>query len=140
MRSSSALRPRRLILSGLMIFAGVDISPTNYAVVERIAHWQAALNMAETAPCLGVGLGKYDAIYAEHRLLNWDDSLGHAHNLYLNLLAEGGFLGVGGVYQFLCDGRGLHVAHSTASRCFRARHRHRLAWGVGISGSAQRLR
>ena len=79
---------------------GVDISPTNYAVVERIAHWQAALNMAETAPWLGVGLGNYDAIYAEHRLLNWDDSLGHAHNLYLNLLAEGGFLGLAGYISF----------------------------------------
>jgi O-antigen ligase len=73
---------------------GVDITPANYAVVERLAHWQAALNMAQVHPWLGVGLGNYEAAYAHYRLLNWKFPLGHAHNYYLNVLAETGMIGL----------------------------------------------
>ena len=72
---------------------GVDVSPENFAVMERIAHWQAALNMAEARPLFGVGLGNYEVVYEEYRLINWKDALGHAHNLYLNMLAETGVAG-----------------------------------------------
>lgn len=73
---------------------GVDITPANYAVVERLAHWQAALNMSRAHPWLGVGLGNYEAAYPSYRLLNWDMALGHAHNYYLNVLAETGIIGL----------------------------------------------
>lgn len=73
---------------------GVDISPENYAVVERLSHWQAALNMARANPWLGVGFGNYEAAYAVHRLINWHEPLGHAHNYYLNILAETGIIGL----------------------------------------------
>lgn len=72
---------------------GVDITTVNYAVVERIAHWQAALNMTEANPVTGVGLGNYEIVYNEYRLLNWKEPLGHAHNYYLNILAETGIIG-----------------------------------------------
>lgn len=72
---------------------GVDITSENYAVVERLAHWQAALNMAQAHP-FGVGLGAFNAAYEEHRLLNWQQALGHAHNYYLNVLAEVGIIGL----------------------------------------------
>jgi putative inorganic carbon (HCO3(-)) transporter len=73
---------------------GVDITPENYAVVERLSHWQAAVNMAREYPWLGVGLGNYEIAYPHYRLLNWTEPLGHAHNYYLNILAEVGFLGL----------------------------------------------
>ena len=73
---------------------GVDITPANYAVLERMAHWQAALNMANAHPWLGVGLGNYEAAYADYALINWPYALGHAHNTYLNILAETGILGL----------------------------------------------
>jgi putative inorganic carbon (HCO3(-)) transporter len=73
---------------------GVDITPANYAVLERMAHWQAALNMADRHPWLGIGLGNYEAAYPEYALLNWPYALGHAHNIYLNLLAETGVVGL----------------------------------------------
>ncbi len=72
---------------------GVDITTINYAVVERIAHWQAAINMAEANPLTGVGLGNYEIVYDQYRLLNWEEALGHAHNYYLNILAETGIIG-----------------------------------------------
>ncbi len=73
---------------------GVDITSENYAVVERLSHWQAALNMARDYPWLGVGMGNYELVYAQYRLINWDEPLGHAHNYYLNMLAEGGIIGL----------------------------------------------
>ena len=73
---------------------GVDITSENYAVVERLAHWQAALNMTRTDPWLGVGLGNYEVVYDEYRLQNWSEALGHAHNYYLNILGETGLIGL----------------------------------------------
>ncbi len=73
---------------------GVDITPENYAVVERLSHWQAALNMARANPWLGVGFGNYEAAYPAYRLINWHEHLGHAHNYYLNILAEIGLIGL----------------------------------------------
>ena len=73
---------------------GVDITPLNFAVVERLAHWQAALNMAEHSPIIGVGFGNYEVVYNDFRLLNWKEPLGHAHNYYLNIFAETGIIGV----------------------------------------------
>jgi putative inorganic carbon (hco3(-)) transporter len=73
---------------------GVDITPANYPVVERLAHWQAALNMAQAEPWIGVGLGNYEVAYPHYRLLNWHEPLGHAHNYLLNILAETGLIGL----------------------------------------------
>ena len=75
---------------------GVDITPENYPVVERLAHWQAAMNMVTAHPWLGVGIGNYEIAYPHYRLINWDEPLGHAHNYYLNVLAETGIIGLMG--------------------------------------------
>lgn len=72
---------------------GIDFDASNYALVERVAHWQAALRMATDRPWLGFGLGSYEDGYSDYRLANWPDSLGHAHNYYLNMLAEIGIIG-----------------------------------------------
>jgi putative inorganic carbon (HCO3(-)) transporter len=73
---------------------GVGINDANYAVVERLAHWQAALDMWRANFWTGVGFGDYEPAYAAFRLLNWPIALGHAHNYYLNIGAEIGFIGL----------------------------------------------
>jgi O-antigen ligase len=73
---------------------GVDVTPENYANIERLAHWQAAVNMATASPWIGVGFGNYEIAYREFRLLYWHFPLGHAHNYYLNVLAEAGMIGL----------------------------------------------
>ncbi len=73
---------------------GVDANDANYAVLERLAHWQAAIGMVESDVWLGVGFGNYEPAYADYDLINWPAPLGHAHNYYLNLLAETGVLGL----------------------------------------------
>lgn len=75
---------------------GVFITADNYAVIERLAHWQAAIGMATDHPWLGVGLGNYGVVYQNYNLLNWELSLQHAHNYYLNVLGEAGIIGLVG--------------------------------------------
>jgi O-antigen ligase len=70
------------------------VTNENFAIIERLAHWEAALRMWERAPWLGVGPGNYATIYPEVRLPRWEEALGHAHNIYLNTLAESGLWGL----------------------------------------------
>ncbi len=79
---------------------GVGINDANYAIVERMAHWQAALEMLRYDLWTGVGFGCYEAAYARFALINWPIALGHAHNYYLNVAAETGLLGLA-AYLFL---------------------------------------
>jgi O-antigen ligase len=87
-------------LTGFLAYArfedvrGVGIHDANFAVIERMAHWQAALAMWRDHVWLGVGFGCYAPAYPQYRLINWPHPLGHAHNYYLNLLAETGILGL----------------------------------------------
>ena len=71
-----------------------EVSPENFAVLERQAFWQAAFSMFESNIWTGIGFGNYDAAYADHYVGTWERSLGHAHNYYINLLAEVGLIGL----------------------------------------------
>jgi O-antigen ligase len=71
------------------------VTDENFAVLERLAHWLAALRMFSAAPWLGVGPGNYSLTYPAVRLPLWVEPLGHAHNIYLNVLAETGLIGLG---------------------------------------------
>jgi O-antigen ligase len=73
---------------------GIDITGDNFAIVERLAHWQAAEGMARDYPWLGVGVGNYEVAYPRYSLINWPIALGHAHMIYLNVLAETGLVGL----------------------------------------------
>jgi len=108
---------------------GVEITNDNYAVIERLAHWQAAVNMAQDYPWLGVGLGNYEIAYDRYRLMFWTFPLGHAHNYYLNILAEAGIIGV---LSYLAMGVGL------IRLTWRLRHNPDLlirAAGIGLLGA-----
>jgi len=73
---------------------GVGINDANFAVIERLAHWQAAIEMWRANFWNGVGFGDYEPAYAAYRLMNWPIALGHAHNYYLNVAAETGVIGL----------------------------------------------
>ncbi len=78
----------------------VDVTSDNWAVVERMAHWQAGWYMFLDHPWLGVGAGNYAEAYATYFIGMWREALGHAHNYYLNILAELGVVG-GGILVLL---------------------------------------
>ena len=71
------------------------VTTQNFAVVHRMAIWQAAWDMFLDHPLLGVGPGNFDFHYLDYALPKWDEPPGHAHNYFLNLLAEQGVLGLG---------------------------------------------
>jgi putative inorganic carbon (HCO3(-)) transporter len=72
----------------------VELTEANYAVLERMAHWQAAWGMFSDRPWLGVGIGNYEPVYPAYSLPGWTEPLGHAHNYYLNIAAEAGLVGL----------------------------------------------
>jgi O-antigen ligase len=73
----------------------VEVTSDNWAVVERMAHWQAGWYMFVDHVWLGVGAGNYAQAYPEYFVGSWREPLGHAHNYYLNILAELGVAGGG---------------------------------------------
>jgi len=94
--------------------ATVEITDANFAVLERVAHWEAAWRMFRDRPWLGVGIGQYALSYPAYALARWSNPLGHAHNIYLHYLAETGLLGLGAYLLWLL---------SAAVQAWRARSR-----------------
>jgi O-antigen ligase len=92
-----------VLLENLWIFdvRAVELTPANWALVERMAHWQAGWAMAMDHPWVGVGPGNYEAYYPQYFLRGWTEPLGHAHNYYINTFAEMGLLGVAALIGFL---------------------------------------
>ncbi len=72
----------------------VEVNDANWAVVERMAHWQAGWAMFSDRPWLGVGFGNYEAVYPAYAVGIWLEPLGHAHNYYINIAAEAGLAGL----------------------------------------------
>jgi putative inorganic carbon (HCO3(-)) transporter len=141
---SPALLPQPLVerLADLPAYFGLTdvlaqpVTDENFSVVERIAHWVAAQRMWELSPWFGVGAGNYAAIYPEVRLPRWEDALGHAHNVYLNVLGETGLFGLatylalwGGVMGWLWQ----DACRSTSQQRWRA------AVAIGVLGMTAHL-
>jgi putative inorganic carbon (HCO3(-)) transporter len=74
--------------------ATAEVTDANFATIERLAHWGAALAMWRDHLWLGVGFGNYAAVYPAYAIGRWLDPLGHAHNYYLNVAAETGLVGL----------------------------------------------
>lgn len=75
--------------------ASIPITPDNFAVVERMAHWQAGWHMFEDHPLTGVGVGNFNARYPDYFVrTEFRYSQGHAHNYYIHTLAETGIIGL----------------------------------------------
>jgi putative inorganic carbon (HCO3(-)) transporter len=107
---------------------GVEITEENFAVLERLAHWQAAWEMWAAHPWLGVGVGNYVPAYPAYALPYWEDPMGHAHNYYLNVAAETGVVGLA-AYLLLWG-----WAFAFAWRTVRGTTGYRQSIAVGIFG------
>ena len=79
---------------GVFDVRAVTLTSDNFAVVERMAHWQAGWAIFVDHPILGVGPGNYPAVYPNYYIPPWEAPLGHAHNYYLNMAAEAGVFGL----------------------------------------------
>lgn len=79
---------------GLTDVLAQPVTDENFSVVERVAHWVAAQRMWAQSPWFGIGPGNYAVVYPTVRLPQWEEALGHAHNIYLNVLGESGLAGL----------------------------------------------
>ena len=108
------------------------IDPDNFAVVERMAMWQAGMAMFESNPVTGVGIGNYNSVYSRFAMPQFPESRGHAHNYYIHTMAETGLIGLA-AWLFL-----LGAAFATTFRTLRLAARlapddglmATIAWGV----------
>ena len=88
------------VFNPVLRFVGViQISLTNpthqdYSTAERLAHWIAGIHMFLDHPVLGVGIGNYPDAYSRYFITIFRNSLGHAHNYYINIAAETGSIGL----------------------------------------------
>lgn len=85
------------------------VTPENFAVRERLAHWRAGFQMAVDHPALGVGAGNFNARYREYTS-DWRFRIprGHAHNAYIHAAAQTGFIGFAG-YLLLVGAVGVRL-------------------------------
>lgn len=60
---------------------------------ERFDVWRGAFNMVKAHPIVGNGINTFFRDYPKYRIDDREDS-GHAHNCYLQMLAETGILGL----------------------------------------------
>lgn len=72
-----------------------SVSQEDTSLAMRWSMWKAALTMAGTHPILGIGWGEFKTIYPQY---NWfikhaGICIYHAHNMFLNILAETGMTG-----------------------------------------------
>lgn len=83
--------------TGASLSAGAEAQVTtgNFAALERAAHWRAAIAMARHEPLLGVGAGNFNARFREMtEVWRFRIPRGHAHNAYLQALAQAGVPGL----------------------------------------------
>lgn len=86
-----------------------SITSTTYqSNTERVLIWQSAYKMFQDHPVLGVGLGQYKDNYQKKYISPKakERTLGHAHNNFMQMLAENGMVGfigfTGMIGYFIC--------------------------------------
>ena len=109
--------------------ARTEITDANFAVLERLAHWRAGQQMFADHPWLGVGIGNYGTAYDDYASPHWYLPLGHAHNVFINFLAEVGAVGFAAFIVFW-----LGVAW-LAGRAVASTDGYVSALGIGILGA-----
>lgn len=80
-----------LILFSALVF--LFFKSGNPELVNRYFWWKSCLDMAWDFPLTGAGLGGFELIYPRYRIAGLSSVF--AHNFYLQLLAETGFIGLG---------------------------------------------
>jgi O-antigen ligase len=118
--------PEHYLLPILRILGLIQISFTapsmqDYSTAERLAHWIAGINMFIAHPVTGVGIGAYGDGYAPYHITIFVNSLGHAHNYYINIAAETGLIGLTAFLLFLI------ATFVTSGRAYRAISTHLMA-------------
>ena len=100
-----ALAGGAMVIAVALLFVGPDARfdaalrihdsvSADYTILDRISAWESGLAMFRDFPVVGAGLGTSPEILPRYQLPPWTDLyFNHAHNDYLELLAETGIVG-----------------------------------------------
>lgn len=80
------------------ILARFERLPDN---LDRFGYWRDCVGLVRDFPLTGTGFGTFGAAYPPYRTVVGGGFLAHAHNDYLQLLTEGGVVGLGLAGWFL---------------------------------------
>jgi O-antigen ligase len=119
--------------AGLLNISFTRPTNDNFANSERLAHWLAGIHMFQDHPFLGVGIGNYPSAYSQYMLGIFTNSLGHAHNYYINIAAEAGILGLLTLLLFIAA---TFVAARRTYRTIQQRWQHIIALPSPVTESA----
>jgi O-antigen ligase len=109
-RMKTALKALFLVVVGLSLYMGIDATLRRFSLDNllregRPTYWANTLKMVADRPLFGSGLGTFGALYPPMQGETGPVFLEHAHNDYLEFLAELGFGGfallLGGVLLML---------------------------------------
>ena len=116
-KSQQGKRKIILLISGLififLLWMGVGPVVTKLATlanprtasVERLQVWKDSLAIARDFPLVGVGLGNFQTIYPKYNTFISPNFWDHAHNDYVEMLADTGWVGLllffGGIWFLL---------------------------------------
>ena len=70
--------------------------------LDRLAYWHDGVAMAIGFPITGTGLGTWEAVFPIFKTFPAQTTIAHAHNDYLEILAEGGVPGLALFLVILC--------------------------------------
>ncbi|MGH2478758.1 MAG: O-antigen ligase family protein, partial [Ktedonobacteraceae bacterium] len=98
---------------GLVNINLMEPDTQDFSTAERLAHWIAGINMYRAHPLLGVGICNYPYAYHHYYISTFVNSLGHAHDYYINIAAETGTIGL---LVYLCFLTAIIVVSGSAIR------------------------
>lgn len=143
---SRVSRKGPLLIAGLLLLIGLAVSWFGWdPIVERFVHltqaaqrvdlarlhfWRDSLGIVKTFPVSGSGFGTFADIYPAYQTLSEKYFVAHTHNDYLELLIEGGVIGLGLLLCFIGS-----VLHSSWKTLKTRKDRYALYLGCGaLSG------
>ena len=114
---------------GLIQISFVNPSNDDYSTAERLAHWIAGVHMFLSHPLIGVGIGNYPDAYPSYFITIFVNSLGHAHNYYINIAAETGAIGLTAYLLFLMA---IFVTGGSSLRAISKKYKNDRALAIGL--------
>ncbi len=125
-RFSWVVIPILAITLGMLIWIGIHpvieelstaVDIENKSLTARIEFWKDTVAAIRDFPFFGAGLGTFPFVYPQYSAITFNTFVNHAHNEYLELLLETGFIGlffiVWAIYRFIKDNVLYHILGTT---------------------------
>ncbi|HHT9145579.1 MAG TPA: O-antigen ligase family protein [Candidatus Wunengus sp. YC61] len=114
--------PILIVTLGMLIWIGIrpvieelsaSVDIENPSLKARVEFWKDTISAVKVFPLFGTGIGVFPTIYPQYSTITHLTFMNHAHNDYLELMLETGFIGFGiilwAMYRFIKDNALYHI-------------------------------